>query len=156
MPLVLCKSGSSAASALLLALLLAACRAQNYNISVIAGTGANSYSGDGGQGTSAALYYPYAVAVDKTNSNLYISDCFNNRVRKLSLSTGIITTYAGTGTAGASGDGGDATSANLNGPHGLVLDSSDEYLYISDFHNCVIRRVQMSTDIISLYAGTYG
>ena len=69
-----------------------------YNISVIAGMGsASGPIGDGGPVTSATLYYPYAVAVDKTSSNLYISDLFNHRVRKLSLSTGIITTFPGTG-----------------------------------------------------------
>ena len=67
-----------------------------YNISVIAGTGTGPYNGDDQQGTSATLYSPYAVAVDKTNSNLYISDCHSHRVRRLSLLTGIITTFAGT------------------------------------------------------------
>ena len=140
----------------LLLSLLALSQGQGYDISVIAGTGTASYSGDGGPGTSAALNGPYAVAVDKTNSNLYISDYYNHRVRRLSLSTGIITTFAGMGTAGYSGDGGPATSAMLYTPTGLVLDSSNDYLYISDYHNWVIRRVQLSTNIISLYAGTYG
>ena len=143
---------------LLLSLLLAASiritRGQNPYISVIAGTGSGGYNGDNIQGTSATLSQPYAVAVDKTNSNLYISS--DHRVRRLSLSTGIITTFAGTGTQGSSGDGGAATSASLYYPSGLVLDSSNDYLYISDLYNYVIRRVKMSTNIISLYAGTYG
>ncbi len=93
-------------------------------ISTIAGSGGTgSYSGDGGQATSATLYYPYGIALDSTG-NVYIADISNNRIRKVTISTGIITTYAGTGTASYSGDNGSATSASLNQPTGVALDSA--------------------------------
>ncbi len=92
-------------------------------ISTIAGTGASSYSGDGGGATSAALYYPQGVAL-AMDGNVYIADTYNHRIRKVTVFTGVITTVAGTGVGTYSGDGGAATSANLQKPYGLVLDSS--------------------------------
>ncbi len=92
-------------------------------ISTIAGTGSATYSGDNGQATSAAMYSPHGVAID-SSGNVYFSDCGNNRVRKITASTGIITTYAGTGSASFSGDGGVASSAALYNPNGLSIDSS--------------------------------
>ena len=130
---------------------------KTYFISNVAGTGVTSTNvGDSGQGTSASLNQPYDITLDSTNSNMYISDSANYRVRKLSLSTGIITTFAGTGTKGSSGDGGYAASASFNEVYGIVFDNTNTYLYISDYGNFVIRRVLMSTNIISLYAGTPG
>ena len=95
----------------------------NFYISTIAGTGATSYSGDGGDATSAALNNPFGVAVD-SSGNVYIGDCGNHRIRMLSISTGIISTIAGTGTSSYSGDGGAATSATLKSPQGVAVDSS--------------------------------
>ncbi len=92
-------------------------------ITTIAGTGAASYSGDGSQATSATLYYPHGILID-TSGNVYFSDWHNNVIRKITVSTGIITTYAGTGTAGYGGDGGAASSALLYGPNGLSMDIS--------------------------------
>ncbi len=92
-------------------------------ITTFAGTGTTGYSGDGGQATSATLNGPRGIAVD-TSGNIYFAEYFNNRVRKVSSSTGIITTYVGTGTAGYSGDGGAASSASLNHPFGLCIDAS--------------------------------
>ncbi len=92
-------------------------------ISTIAGTGSASYSGDGSQATSATMYAPHGIAID-SSGNVYFSDFANHRVRKIAISTGIITTYAGTGTASFSGDGGVASNAALNSPHGLGMDSS--------------------------------
>ena len=92
-------------------------------ISTFAGTGTASYSGDGGQATSAALYSPHGVATDKSG-NIFFSDFSNHRVRKITVSTGIITTYAGTGSDSYSGDGGLASSASFNNPNGLCIDSS--------------------------------
>ena len=88
-------------------------------ITTVAGTGTAGFSGDGGQATSAQLNYPGSVAVDAPG-NLYIADTENQRIRK--VSGGIITTIAGTGTAGFSGDGGQATSAQLNYPDGIAVD----------------------------------
>ncbi len=92
-------------------------------ISTIAGTGTASYSGDGGAATSAAIYMPTGIDID-SNGNVFFTDRFNHRVRKITASTGIITTYAGTGTASYNGDGVVATSAALNYPTGLCLDTS--------------------------------
>ncbi len=92
-------------------------------ITTIAGTGASSFSGDGGQATSATINAPAGIAIDSSN-NVYISDYGNHRVRKITISTGIITTYAGTGTASYGGDGGAASSAGLSGPSELGIDSS--------------------------------
>ena len=92
-------------------------------ITTIAGTGSGSYSGDNGAATSAALYYPWGVALDASN-NIYIADSNNNRIRKVTVSTGIITTIAGTGTNSYSGDGGAATSATLSSATGVAVDAS--------------------------------
>ncbi len=92
-------------------------------ISTYAGTGTASYSGDGGVATSAAINNPAGIAVD-SSGNVYFNDYSNHRVRKITASTGIITTYAGTGSASFSGDGGVASSAALNGPNGLSIDSA--------------------------------
>ncbi len=92
-------------------------------ISTIAGTGTGSYSGDNGQATSAAINGPTEIAID-SSGNVYFNDHENHRVRKITASTGIIGTYAGTGTASYSGDNGAATSAALYFPDGLCIDSS--------------------------------
>jgi RHS repeat-associated protein len=108
-------------------------------ITTIAGNNEFGYAGNGGIATSAALRWPQGVATDSAG-NLYIADSSNNVVRKVAASTGIITLYAGTGTMGFSGDGGAATSAELNGPLGVAVDSQGN-LYIADAFNCVIRKV---------------
>ncbi len=91
-------------------------------ITTIAGTGTAGYSGDGTQATSATVNGPRGIVIDKSG-NVYFSE-WNHRVRKITVSTGIITTYAGTGTSSFDGDGGVASSANLNHPQGLFLDTS--------------------------------
>ena len=116
------------------------------------GIGVAGYSGDGGPGISAELDNPEGVAIDAAG-NLYIADSFNNVVREVSAGTGIITTVAGTGVAGYSGDDGPATSAELNNPEGVAVDASGN-LYISDFSNNRIRRVAAQTGIITTFAGT--
>ncbi len=92
-------------------------------ISTIAGTGTGGYSGDNGQATSAAVNVPLGLVID-TNGNVYFSDYYNHRVRKITASTGIITAYAGTGSTSFSGDGGAASSATLYSPVGLCMDAS--------------------------------
>ena len=85
----------------------------NSIITTFAGDGSSTYGGDGGLATAATMYEPQGVAVDSCG-NIYIADSYNNRIRKITASTGIITTIAGNGTAGYSGDGGTATAASLN------------------------------------------
>ncbi len=94
-----------------------------YYINTIAGTGSSGYSGDGGQATSATMNNPLGIAID-SSGNVYFSDLYNHRVRKITSSTGIITTYAGTGASSYSGDNGVATSAGLSFPNGLSMDTS--------------------------------
>ena len=108
------------------------------NVATIAGNGMVSRSGDGGAAINAQLNLPQGVAADAAG-NLYIADTQNNVVRRVAPN-GTITAFAGTGTAGSTGDGGAATSAQLNGPQGLALDSSGN-LYIADTQNNRIRKV---------------
>ena len=108
------------------------------------------FTGDGGVATSAAFNGPAAVAMDKAN-NLYVVDIGNNRIRKVTASTGIITTIAGTNGQGFSGDGGLATIARLSRPLGVAVDSSGT-VYIADSQNNRIRKVVGST--ITTIVGT--
>lgn len=123
------------------------------NISTLAGIGSSGFSGDGGSATAAKLSNPRGVTVDSVG-NVYIADNGSHHVRKVDTS-GIITTVAGTGTAGYSGDGGAATSAKLNGPFRVAVDSSDN-LYITDNGNHCVRKVDNSTGIITTVAGSCG
>lgn len=128
--------------------------ASNGLISTVAGDGIASFSGDGGLALNAELNNPTAVAIDSTG-NLYIADSANYRIRKIATN-GIITTVAGNGTGGFSGDGGAATNANLFGPTSVVVDASGN-LYIADTFNERIRKVATSGIIISIAGnGTYG
>ena len=118
-----------------------------YTIQTVAGS---SFMGDGGPATAAQIGSIQGVAMDG-KGNLYLSDTDNNRVRKVDPG-GIITTIAGTGTAGFSGDGGPATSAQLNLPYGLAVDSARN-LYIADLGNNRVRRVGPDGTIVTI-AGT--
>ena len=122
-------------------------------ITTVAGKGTSgNYSGDGGAATSARLVYPSGVAIDSAD-NLYIADYGSNCIRKITASTGIITTVAGKfATYGHSGDGGAATSATFWWPIGIAIDSSDN-LYIADSGNNCIRKITASTGIITTVAG---
>jgi hypothetical protein len=120
-------------------------------IFTFAGNGTSGYSGDGGQANMASFRIPACVAVD-TNNNLFISDNGNHRIRKVNLSTGIITTAVGNGTRGFSGDGGQATLAQLSIPTGIAIDPQGN-LFISDQGNNRIREVNLLTGIISTVAG---
>ena len=118
-------------------------------ITTIAGTGTAGFSGDGGPAILAEFNNPWGLALD-TAGNLYVTDIFNQRVRKIDTS-GTVNTVAGNGTAGYNGDGIPATSASLNSPRGIVLDSSGD-LYIADAFNFRVRKVDTS-GIISTFAG---
>jgi sugar lactone lactonase YvrE len=119
-------------------------------ISTVAGNHTTGYTGDGGAANSAQMNSPYAVTTDAAG-NLYIADYFNHAVRKMST-TGVMTTVAGTGTPGFSGDGGSAAAAELNGPAGVTVDNAGN-LYISDKFNERIRKVNLGTGIITTIAG---
>ena len=123
---------------------------QTYTINTVAGNvpaGHSLYGGDGGPAVSAQLASPLGVALD-SSGNLYIADTDNQRIRK--VSNGVITTVAGNGPAGFYGDNGPATSAWLNNPAGVVLDSAGN-LYIADTNNQRIRKV--SNGMITTVAG---
>ena len=121
-------------------------------ILAIAGTGTAGYSGDGGLATEARLNGPYGMALDAAG-NLYVSDRNNNRIRRIDRD-GIITTVAGTGVPGFSGDGGPATAAKLNSPIGLAVDAAGS-LYIADGGNNRVRRVD-ADGVITTVAGGGG
>ena len=120
-------------------------------ITTIAGNGTGGYSGDGDQATAAELNAPGGLALD-SSGDLFIADSGNNVVREVNLNTGIITTVAGNGTADYSGDGDQATAAELNSPEGVALDNSGD-LFIADSSNNAIREVNLKTGIITTIAG---
>ena len=125
-------------------------------ITTVAGTGSYGFSGDGGQATAAQLFFPESVAVDGSG-NLYIVDTSNRRIRKVDTA-GTITTFAGTGTNGFSGDGGQATAAQLNRPRGAAADGSGN-LYIADQYNRRIRKVDTAgtiTTFVGVGTGGFG
>jgi trimeric autotransporter adhesin len=121
-------------------------------ITTVAGSGKPDYSGDGAQATLATLNIPEGVAVGALG-NIYIADTYNHRIRMVTKSSGIITTVAGNGTAGYSGDGRQATSAKLKFPAGVAVDVSGN-IYIADTSNYCIRLRNEGTGIISTVAGT--
>jgi sugar lactone lactonase YvrE len=120
-------------------------------IRTLAGNGTQGYMGDGGAATSAELEQPFGVALDSAG-NLYIAESVDNRIRKVTVATGIITTVAGNGTVGYMGDGGAATSAELNNPTGVTLDIAGN-IYIADKANNCVRKVTAATGIITTVAG---
>ena len=122
----------------------------NSVITTVAGNG-TTYSGDNGPATAAELDYPLGVAVDSAG-DIFIADFYNNVVREVNHATGLITTVAGNGTAGYSGDGGPATAAEIDSPEGVGVDSADD-LFIADSGKNVVREVNLSTGIITTVAG---
>jgi streptogramin lyase len=120
-------------------------------ISIAAGNGQRGFAGAGGSATEATLNEPYEVRFDRAG-NMWFVDMKNHVVQKVDTSTRILTTVAGTGKAGFSGDGGPALRAQLNQPHSIQLDR-DGNLFICDIANHRIRRVDARTGIIMTFAG---
>ena len=125
---------------------------QTRTISTVAGNGNIGTSGDGGPATMAALSFPAGIAIDE-DGNLFIGGGADPRVRRVDAVTGIITTVAGRTRTGFGGDGGPATNALMDDPIGVAVDSNDN-IYIADFQNNRVRRVDPLTDRISTFAGT--
>ena len=119
-------------------------------ISTYAGTGQRGFSGDGGPAVQAALYYPSGVAADGAG-NLYVTDPGNNRIRKVD-STGAITTIAGSGEEGFSGDGGPAVQAALSYPAGVAVDGAGN-VYVTGYESNRVRRID-TAGVISTFAGS--
>lgn len=126
--------------------------AQSRFIYTVAGNGFWGFDGNGGPAPLAVLNDPTSTAIDAAG-NLYIADLANQVVRKVDAASGNISTFAGTGVAGYSGDGGSAASAQLCDPYALALDSTGN-LYISDICNSLIRRVDAKTGNITTFAGS--
>ncbi len=121
-------------------------------VTTVAGTGEKGYSGDGGLATAAQLNEPYEVRFDPAG-NLYFVDMQSAVIRKVDRASGTISTVAGTGTPGFSGDGGPATSAQFNQPHSIAFDSNGD-LYVADIRNNRIRKIDMKTGVITTFSGT--
>jgi Bacterial Ig-like domain (group 3)/MBG domain (YGX type)/NHL repeat len=124
----------------------------NGTVSTVVGNGTAGYSGDGGPANAAELNFPQVLALD-SNGDLFIADVGNNVIREVTpgpdgLSDGTITTVAGDGTAGYSGDGGPATDAMLNYPNGIAVDAAGD-LFIADSNNHVVREVIPGPDGLS-------
>lgn len=121
-------------------------------IATVAGNGQYGYNGDGVLATEAALAWPHGLALDAAG-NLFIADRDNNRIRKVDAVTGQITTVAGSGANGFSGDGGPATAAALAQPWDVDIDEAG-HVYIADAQNHRIRRVDATSGVISTVAGS--
>ena len=121
-------------------------------MTTIAGNGQRGYTGDGGPATAATLAEPHEILFDAAG-DLYIAERDNHVIRKVNMKTGIMSTVAGTGEAGFSGDGGPAVRAQLRQPHSIFLDR-DGTMLICDIGNHRIRRLHLDTGIIETWAGT--
>ena len=121
-------------------------------ISVIAGTGKAGYSGDGGPATSAQMNAPHEVRFD-SKGNIFVAERDNHVVRYIDMKSKVISTAAGTGMRGFSGDGGPANQAQLAQPHSIALDRADN-VYICDIVNNRVRRIDPKAGIIATFAGT--
>lgn len=134
-----------------LGLVVCAC-ALGQTTETLAGTGVAGFSGDGGRGVQAQINNPYGLAIGPDGA-LYFCEIGNHRIRRLDLKTGAISTFAGTGTKGYSGDGGPALAASMNEPYEVVFDRAGN-LYFAEMQSHVVRRVDGKTRVISTVAGT--
>ncbi len=121
-------------------------------ITTVAGTGTALYNGDNILATLANIAWPAGITFDSTG-NLFIADSNNSRIRKITMGTGMITTVAGNGTAYFGGDNGPATSAMLDGPNDVAFDAAGLNMYIADMGNNRVRKVNLTTGVITTVAG---
>ncbi|MBI1874080.1 MAG: hypothetical protein HYS05_09355 [Acidobacteria bacterium] len=119
-------------------------------LTVVAGTGAGGFRGDGGPATRAQLFAPHGLAFD-ADRRLLVADTFNHRVRRIDRH-GVITTIAGTGAAASAGAGGPAAAAALNGPQDVAIDR-DGNIFIADTYNALVRRIDRA-GIVTTFAGS--
>ncbi len=117
-----------------------------------AGTGTAGYGGDGGPSNRAALRDPHGILIGP-DDQMYVADTLNNRIRKVDLKSGVISTVAGTGEKGYGGDGGAATQAKFDGAFGIALTTSGDKLYVADLGNRRIRMIDLKSGAISSIAG---
>ena len=120
-------------------------------ITTAVGTGEKGYAGDGGPASRALLNGPFDIGFD-ARDNLYFSDTFNHCIRIVDARTGVITTCAGCGEAGYSGDGGPAMRARFNEPYGIAVDNAGN-IYVADRHNHCVRRINGNSGIVDTFAG---
>jgi streptogramin lyase len=131
---------------------LAAFQAPAGKIESVVGTGQKGYTGDGGLATKATLNQPFHCDVDGAG-NLYVAEAFNHCIRKVNLKTGVVSTVAGSGQKGYTGDGGPAVTATMNEPYAVAVDSNGD-LYIVDRLNAVIRKMDRKSGVLTTVAGT--
>jgi hypothetical protein len=115
-------------------------------VTTLAGTGSSGSAN--GTGTSASFYKPAGITTDGTN--LYVADRYNYLIRKIVISTGVVTTVAGTGSSGSAN--GTGTSASFDKPYGVTTDGTN--LYVADYYNYLIRKIVISTGVVTTVAGT--
>jgi DNA-binding beta-propeller fold protein YncE len=126
--------------------------AGEYVVTTVAGTGAAENNGDAGMALTTNIGAPFGVVVGPDGA-LYITEVHNHRVRRLNLHSGELTTVAGSGRQGYSGDGGPATQAELNEPYEMCFDRGGN-LYVVEMKNHVVRRIDAKTQVITTIAGT--
>ncbi len=127
---------------------------RSWIITTAVGAGERGFAGDGGPAAQALLNGPFDIGFDR-GGNLYFSDTFNHRIRRVDARTGIITTVAGNGAAGYTGDGGPAIEATFNEPYGIALDRAGN-IYVADRHNHCVRRIDAASGIVTTFAGNGG
>jgi DNA-binding beta-propeller fold protein YncE len=120
--------------------------------SILAGTGQTGYAGDGGAASQAAMFDPHGIVI-AAGQQMVVADTRNHTVRKIDLKTGVMTTVAGTGKAGYSGDGGAAIKAEFNGTFAIDVDSRRHNLYVADLGNRRVRKIDLKSGAVTTIAG---